>query len=203
MAAVSQDEAKALEAAFEAAQARTSAPLMGVVAQSSSDYAPAPLAVALLLTLAAPWPLLLFTHVSAERIFAVQLALALAALAIFSVPRLRAALSGKRAQRAKGHRAAIVQFATRIGGHAGGANGALIYVSLAEHYVRVVPGAEAGRRIPAPEWQRLVDRLTAGIAKGELAAALARAAAEAADMLAPHFPPSADTAAKGGRFHSA
>ena len=57
-----------------------------------------------------------------------------------------------------------------------------------------IAGARGGAaRSRAAEWQALVDRLTAGIAKGELEAAMARAAAEAADMLAPHFPPSAES----------
>jgi len=203
MAAVSSEGAKAIEAAFDAAQARTRAPLMGVVAESSSAYAAAPLAAAFLIALAAPWPLLLFTEISAERIFAVQLALALFGLALFSHPRARAALSGARARRAKGHRAALVQFGARLASHAGGDEGALIYVSLAEHYARVVTGAEAARLVPAADWQALVDRLTKAIASGGLETAVAQAAAEAADMLAPHFPPSGHPAARGARFHSA
>ena len=152
MAAVSSEGAKAIEAAFDAAQARTRAPLMGVVAESSSAYAAAPLAAAFLIALASPWPLLLFTEISAERIFAIQLALALFGLALFSHPRARAALSGARARRAKAHRAALVQFGARLAGHAGDGEGALIYVSLAERYARVVTGAEAARFIPAADW---------------------------------------------------
>ena len=49
----------------------------------------------------------------------------------------------------------------------------------------------------------LVDRLTAEMAKGNLEAALSAAASGAADMLAPHFPPNAETVPKGARFHSA
>jgi putative membrane protein len=203
MAAVSPEMAQAIEAAFDAAQTRTDAPLTGMVAESSGEYAAAPLALSLCLALVAPWPLLLLTHISAERIFAFQLAIALIALALFSLPRLRVALSGKRARRSLAHRAAMLQFASRVGGRPGGENGVLIYVSLAEHYVRVVAGHEAARLISASHWQGLVDRLTADIAKGELPAAMGRAAAEAADMLAPHFPPSPNTTVKGARFHSA
>ncbi len=203
MAVLSADDARALEAAFDAAQSRTAAPLMGVIAEASADYAAPPLILSFLIALLAPWPLLIFTEISAERIFAVQLALALFALAVFSVTRARVLLSSRRVQRAHAHRAAIVQFSTRIGSHAGGANGVLIYVSLAEHYARVVAGTQATRLVPAADWQKLVDRLTAKVATGDLKTALGSAAIEAADMLAPHFPPSAEGAATGARFHSA
>ncbi len=143
MATLSREEARDIEAAFEAAQARTSAPLVGVAAQISDDYAALPLALAFVAALAAPWPLLIFTDLPAERIFAFQLALALIALAIFSFPRARLALTAGRARRGLAHRAALTQFALRVGDHRGGEQGVLIYVSLAERYARVIPGPEA------------------------------------------------------------
>jgi uncharacterized membrane protein len=45
--------------------------------------------------------------------------------------------------------------------------------------------------------------LTSEMAKGDVKAALSAAAGRAADMLAPHFPPSGESAPKAARFHSA
>jgi putative membrane protein len=203
MPAVSPEDHQAIEAAFDAAQARTSAPLMGVAAEASSDYAAAPLSTALILALLAPWPLLLLTRISAERIFAAQLAVALAALGLFSFASLRVKLTSRRARRAIAHRAALVQYAMRGGEHAPGRNAVLIYVSLAERYARIIAGDEASRHITAQQWQGLVDDLTSEMAKGDVKAALSAAAGRAADMLAPHFPPSGESAPKAARFHSA
>ncbi len=202
MATVSTEDHSAIEAAFDAAQTRTSAPLMGVAAAASSDYAAAPLSAALVLALFAPWPLLLLTEISAERIFAVQLGVALAALALFSFASLRVKLTPARARRSLAHRAALVQFALRGGEHAPGRNAVLIYISLAERYARVVAGDEASRHIHAREWQGLVDSLTTDMAKGDVKAAIGAAAAKAADMLAPHFPPTGVAVAKAARFHT-
>jgi len=203
MAATSADDHKAIEAAFDAAQARTRAPLMGVAVEASADYAAAPLAMALVLILAAPWPLLLLTRVSAERIFAFQLGLALVALALASFTSVRVWLTPRRARRANAHKAALAQFAVRGGEHAPERNAVLIYVSLAERYARIVAGDEASRHISAQQWQGVVDGLTADMAKGDLKAAMSGAAGKAADMLAPHFPPIGEPAPKGARFHSA
>jgi putative membrane protein len=198
---VSSDDHKAIEAAFDAAQSLTSAPLMGVAAEASSDYAAAPLLAALGLALLAPWPLLLMTEVSAERIFAIQLGVALASLAVFSLTPLRVKLTPRRARRSLSHRAALVQFAMRGGEHAPGRNAVLIYVSLAERYARIVAGDEASRHITAHQWQGVVDRLTSDMAAGDVKAAMSAAAARAADMLAPHFPPIGGAAPKSARFH--
>jgi putative membrane protein len=203
MAVVSQEDHKVLEAAFDAAQARTGAPLMGVAAEASADYAEAPLALTLLVALAAPWPWLLLTRVSAERVFAIQLGLALVALALSSFARARVLLTPRRARRSHAHRAALVQFAVRGGEHAPGRNAVLIYVSLAERYARVVAGDEASRHIGSQQWQGLVDSLTSDMAKGDVKAAMSAAAGRAADMLAPHFPPNPEGLTKGARFHLA
>jgi putative membrane protein len=203
MATISAEDHKAIEAAFDLAQSRTSAPLMGVAAESSSEYAVAPLAAALLLALLTPWPLLLLTRISAERIFAVQLGVALAVLAVFSFTSLRARLTPRRTQRALAHRAALAQFAIRGGEHAPGRNAVLIYVSFVERYARIVAGDEAARHIPAQQWQGLVDSLTSDMAKGDPKVALGAAAAKAADILAPHFPPTGGAAPKTARFHTA
>ena len=203
MAVVSQEDHKVLEAAFDAAQARTGAPLMGVAAEASADYAEAPLALTLLIALAAPWPWLLFTRVSAERVFAIQLGLALVALALSSFSQVRVRLTPRGARRSHAHRAALVQFLLRGGEHAPGRNAVLIYVSLAERYARVIAGDEASRHISAQQWQGLVDSLTSDMAKGDLEAAMSAAAGRAADMLAPHFPANGEVPFKGARFHSA
>jgi len=199
--AISDNDRQAIEAAFDAAQRRTSAPLIGVMAEASSDYALAPLLGSFLVALATPWPLLLFTAVSAQRIFAVQLLVVLVALALFSFPRLRVALTPMPVRKNLAHRAALVQFVARGGERAAGRNTVLIYVSLAERYARVIAGEAAATKISAAEWQRLIDALTQKIAAEGEKQALTEAAERAADLLAPHFPGESGDVPRLTHFH--
>ena len=200
--AMAPDDAKAIEAAFGSAQAKTRAPLVGVLAEQSGEYALPPLLWSGAVALATPWPLLLFTHLSAERIFTAQLALCLLALAFFSWAPIRIALTPPRARRSHAHRAALVQFAVRGLDHAPERNGVLIYVSLAERYARIVAGEAANRIISADQWQRLVDRLIQDLPAKGAHQALGEAAARCAELLAQDFPPnSAGPGPLGARFH--
>lgn len=196
-----EDDRMAISAAFDAAQRRTSAPLQAVLAEASSDYALGPLVASFLVALAAPWPLILFTTLPTQSVFTTQLAVSLVLLALFSFPRLRLALTPKRARRAIAHRAALTQFVIRGGERSQGRNAVLIYVSLAERYARVIAGEEACRLVSQAEWQKLVDALTANMAEDGARAALIGAAASAADLLAPHFPGQNGGASRLAHFH--
>jgi putative membrane protein len=80
--------------------------------------------------------------------------------------------------------------------------GALIYVSLAERYIRIVPAEDAARLIPAHEWQAAVDEALGPLAAGATEAALAGLAARCGDLLARPFPPTEpEERPKRQRFH--
>ena len=199
---LSAEQSRAVETAFEAAQARTCAPLVGVLAAASSDYALMPLLWSGLLALATPWPLLTFTQLSAERIFLAQLVVCLVAMAVLSLRPVRTLLIPRRARRAHAHRAALVQYSVRGIDRAADRAGVLVYVSLAERYARVIADEGACRVVNAGQWQGVVDALVADLGDGETARAMSNAAARCADLLAPQFPPNPDVAApRGQRFH--
>jgi putative membrane protein len=201
--ALSPDEHQAVEAAFNAAQARTRAPIACVLASASSDYAIMPMFWSGLATLATPWPLLLFTALSAERIFIAQLVVCLVSLAVLSWGPLRVALTPSRARRAQAHRAALVQYSLRGLDRAAEQNGVLLYVSLTERYARVIAHPGASRVISAGQWQGLIDVLTADLGGRGLAEALRGAAVRCADLLEIEYP--ADRSAhapEGHRFHA-
>ena len=202
MAALIPSDSEAVEAAFDAAQTRTRAPIGCVLAEASSDYFVPPLLWSGLITLATPWPLLVFTRLSAERDFISQLVVCLVALAVFSLRPLRLLLTPGSARRAHAHRAALVQYAVRGLDRAAGQNGVLIYVSLAEHYARAIAGSDACRVVSAAQWQGLIDALGADLAANGTKAALTAAAARCADLLAREFPPDPAAAPPHGhRFH--
>jgi putative membrane protein len=200
--ALSAEQSRAVEAAFAAAQARTRAPLVGVLAAASSDHALMPVLWSGLLALAAPWPLLIFTRLSAERIFLAQLAVCVVALAALSLPRVRVLLISRGARRAHAHRAALVQYSVRGIDRAPDRAGVLVYVSLAERYARVIADEGACRIVSAAQWQSVVDELVADLGGGHTARAMSNAATRCADLLAPDFPANAGAAMPHGqRFH--
>ena len=183
-----------IEAAFSAAQRRTRAPIVCVLARASANYEFAPLLWSGLLGLLTPWPLLVLTRLSAQRIFIAQLVVCFAAMAILSLPPLRDLLTPLRLRRANAHRAALAQFSVRGLDRAGERNAVLVYVSLAERYARVVAADAASRAIAQSQWQGLVDALVADLRDRGSAEALANVAARCADLLAPAFPPATDEA---------
>jgi putative membrane protein len=190
--AMSPEVAKAVEAAFLDAQKRTRAPMVGVLAAASSDYALPPLLGSGLLTLLSPWPLLIFTRLSAERIFIAQLLVCLVSLAVLSLTPLRYVLTPRRARRAHAHRAALVQYSVRGLDRTPEGAGVLIYVSLAERYARIVADDAACRVVAPAQWQGVVDGLVADLQGLGAAAAMANAATRCAELLAPAFPSGAD-----------
>ena len=85
-----------------------------------------------------PWPLIYFTQWSVQRIFLLQLVVFIVAGLVFSWRPLRLALVPRAVRRARAHRAAIEQFFVRRVGHTANRTGVLIFVSLAEHYARII-----------------------------------------------------------------
>jgi putative membrane protein len=201
--ALSEADAARVEASLAASQRRTGGPIVCVLARASSSYETIPLVWSILIGLAAPWPLLLFTQMSAERIFLIQLGVFLVALAILSLTPLGVALTPRSVQRANAHRAALGQFMIRGLPRNPERNGVLIYVSLTEHYGRIIADEAAAAAIPQGEWQNVVNKMLAGIQRGAVADSLIAAGQNCADLLAPRFPPRAADAARQahGHFH--
>ena len=193
------DAAERVEAAFDAAQLKTRAPLVCVLAGASTSLDGEFLLGACILALLTPLPLLLFTELSAHRIYVAQLLVAILAAVLLSLPPMRRWLIPKRLARSAGHRAALAQFVLR--GIDRSRCGALVYVSLAEHYVRIVPAEDAARAISHERWQAAVDEALGPLAAGETEAALTGLADDCGEILAAHFPPGAPADAARQRFH--
>lgn len=119
-------------------------------------------------------------------LFLSQLAVFLiAALAVSWMP-LWLLLVPKPVQRARAHRAALEQF-VRSGTR--NRTGVLIFVSLAEHYVRIVADEAIAQKVHGSEWQAAVDALTAHMRIGRIAAGLIAAIERCGAVLAEHAPP--------------
>ena len=199
---LAQAEIARIEAALRAAQARSSGQIVCVLARASSHYELAPLIWSALIALAAPWPLLVFTELAAERIFVAQLAIFVVAVGLLSLPGVRLRLSPARARRSYAHRAALEQFMIRGVAHCAERNGILIYVSLAERYARIIADDGAAKAIAHSQWKAVVDRLTGAMKSGATGDALIAAATECGGLLAQHFPARASSAPIFQRFYT-
>ncbi len=191
--------AERVEAAFDAAQLKTGAPLVCVLAGASTSLDAEFLLGAAILALLTPLPLLVFTDLSAHRIYVAQLLVAILAAVIASLPPVRRWLIPKRVARSAGHRAALAQFVLR--GIDRTRCGALIYVSLAEHYIRIVPAEDASKAVSNERWQAVVDQALGPLAAGETEAALTGLAEDCSDLLAEPFPPGEPADPNRQRFH--
>jgi putative membrane protein len=185
---ITAEDYKAIAAAIHAAEQRTSGQLVCVLAHASSNYTHVPILWATALALVLPWPLIYFTQWSVEWIFLAQLLAFLLAGLLFSWMPLRLLLVPRAVRRAQAHRMALEQFLVRNVGHTTNRTGVLIFVSLAEHYARIVADEGIARRVHASEWQAAIDALLAHVRDGRIAAGFVAAVERCGAVLAEHAP---------------
>jgi putative membrane protein len=183
------DDHAAVAAAIREAEKHTCGQIVCVLAHTSSAYAHVPILWSSLLALFTPWPLIYFTQWSVQRIFLAQLIVFLIASVALSWARLRILLVPRAVQRARAHRAALEQFVLRGISRTRNRCGVLIFVSLAEHYARIVADEGVAQKVHASEWQAAIDALTMHLREGHLAAGLIAAIERCGAVLAEHAPP--------------
>jgi putative membrane protein len=183
------EEHAAISAAIGKAEKQTCGQIVCVLAHASSDYAYIPILWASALALLLPWPLIYFTQWSVQRIFLAQLVVFIVAGVIFSSTPLRVALVLRPLRRAQAHRAALEQFVVRRIANTKNRCGLLIFVSLAEHYARIVADDGIAQKVHNAEWQAAVDALTAHMRDGRIAAGFIAAIERCGAVLAAHAPP--------------
>lgn len=174
--------------AIAAAEARTSGEIVCVLAQSSTGTTALPVLIAAGTALATPWLLVALTAMTVDRILSLQIVIFLVLLLVLCLPRVRVALMPRRARRAVAYRAAMEQFIARGLAENPAHSGILIFVSLAERYVRIVADEGIAARVPQSAWQGAVDTLLAHMRSGRIADGFVAAITLCADELARHFP---------------
>jgi putative membrane protein len=185
---ISPRERERISAAIHAAEAKTSGEIVCVLAETSSDATALPILVAALVALAVPWLLVAFTAMPVNRILLLQVVVFFALAVLLCLPRVRIALAPRAARRAMAHRAAMEQFMIRGVGHKKDRTGILIFVSLAEHYARIIADQGIATRVPQSQWQGAVDALTAHMSGGRIADGFIAAIDRCASVLEQHFP---------------
>jgi putative membrane protein len=180
---------EAISAAIRAAESRTSGQIVCVLARASSDYAYVPVLWAALLALLVPWPLMLLTQLSVQRIYLGQIAVFVVAAIVCAWLPLRMALVPRAVKRARAYRAALHQFFVRGLTRTRGRTGVLIFVSLAERYARIVADEGIAAKVDQTEWQEAVDALAGHMREERIAAGFIAAIERCAAVLAAHAPP--------------
>ena len=160
-----------------------------MLAQVSSAYAHMPILWSSVLALLTPWPLIYFTQWSVQRIFLLQVIVFLVAGIAFSWMPLRLLLVPRALQRARAHRAALEQFVLRRISHTRNRNGVLIFVSLAEHYVRIIADEGIAQKVQSSEWEAAIEALTEHLRNGQIAAGFIAAIERCGTVLAEYAPP--------------
>jgi putative membrane protein len=183
------EDQDAVAAAIREAEKRTSGQIVCVLAQASSAYAHMPILWSSVLALLTPWPLIYFTQWSVQRIFLLQVIVFLVAGIAFSWMPLRLLLVPRALQRARAHRAALEQFVLRRISHTRNRNGVLIFVSLAEHYVRIIADEGIAQKVQSSEWEAAIEALTEHLRNGQIAAGFIAAIERCGTVLAEYAPP--------------
>jgi putative membrane protein len=124
-----------------------------------------------------------------QRIFLLQLVVSIVAGVLFSWTPLRLALVPRPIQRAGAHWAALEQFFVRRVTHTRNRCGILIFVSMAEHYARVIADEGIAQKVHQREWQAAIDTLIGHIRDGGIAAGFVAAIERCGAVLATYAPP--------------
>jgi putative membrane protein len=185
---LSKEQHAAVSVAIHEAEKRTSGQIVCVLARASADYAHIPILWASGLALIAPWPMIVFTPWSVQRIFLIQIAIFMIAALAFSWMPLRLALVPRSVRRARAHHAALEQFVVRRVAHTKNRSGVLIFVSLAERYARIIADDGIAEKVPASEWQAAIDALVGHMRDGRIAEGFSAAIERCGAVLATHAP---------------
>jgi putative membrane protein len=176
-------------AAINAAEEKTSGEIVCVLARAASDYLSYATAWSALLALMVPWILVGLTDLSVRQILLAQIVLFTVLFVVATTSRLRFWLVPRRIRRAQAHRAAMEQFMIRGMARKANRAGVLIFVSVAEHYARIVADDGIASKVEPSVWQEAIDALLSEIKMGRIAEGFIVAVGTCGEVLAEHFPP--------------
>jgi putative membrane protein len=185
---MSEQDRDRIAGAIRAAEAKTSGEIVCVLARTSSDTTALPVLIAAVTALALPWLLVAVTALPVHRILLCQVALFVVLLILLCMPSIRVALMPRRARRAVAHRVAMEQFVIRGIARKTERSGILIFVSLAEHYARIIADDGIAAKVPQSDWQGAVDTLIAHMREERISDGFVSAIELCGTKLAQHFP---------------
>jgi putative membrane protein len=189
---ISVEEQARLSHAVRDVEALTAGEIVVVIAQQADAHRSVPIIWALLAALVTPWPLIWFTQIGPNRIFMIQLLVALVLSIGLAWPRIHLALVPGFIKRARAHEAAMREFMGRGLTRTRERTGILIYVAAAEHYAEIVADIGIADRVGPEIWQEIIADLLDAIRAGQAGDGLVKAVRRAGAILAEHAPPRLD-----------
>lgn len=184
--------------AIRAAEAQTRGEIYAVLARRSDDYFFAAgfvvtcgiLAASVIMAFAAHW----FWFDIALPMFGLTIlaAFVCAMLVLWLLPSIRIAMVPRRILYKRAHLNAVQQFMARNVHLTERRTGILLFVSVAERYAEVVADAGINAKVGQSEWNAIVATLTHHASRAAVADGFVAAIGQAGQLLAQHFPTSAD-----------
>ena len=191
MSLITEDDQQRISAAITDAEKRTSGEIVAVITPDSASYLSIPFLIAAAVALFLPWPLIYFTWMTVQWIYALQLGVFLL-LALALMPRsIRFRIVPRAMLRSRAHRRAVEQFLALDLDTTAGRTGVLVFVSVAERYAEIIADTGLHEKVEQSAWQEIVDGLTTEIGAGRANSALIKAIERVGALLAKHFPASA------------
>jgi len=189
---LSGDDRARIQAALQAAQARTHARFALMIVPVSDRYAMYPLAWAGMFALAVGAALALFWQWIGLRLgFLIEAASFGTFAQLFDPIALRLLLVPKRLKQARARNMAHREFGAGILAARDKECGMLFFASLAERYVEIVADHTVHERVGEAAWNRIVADFSAKARAGDLADAFVSAIEACAAHLETHFPQAA------------
>ncbi|MCP5001425.1 MAG: TPM domain-containing protein [Hyphomicrobiales bacterium] len=195
MVVLSDEEHERVSAAIRAAEARTSGEIYCAVCRQSDPYFLAAAfvfsSVALVLGFVFSWALhWLWIDIGPTELTGAQLAAwAIGIIILWRVPALRLLMVPRGVSYRRAHANALQQFFGRNIHVTEARTGVLIFVSIAERYAEIVADSGISAKVAQEEWNEIVEGLTAGASRQQLADALVEAVNRSGTLLETHFPP--------------
>lgn len=190
MAILHHDDKERIMHAIRAAEERTSAEIVAVIANRSDVYHFHPLRFTVFLTLTIPilaWSLRLSSDPLV--LFMIQLVVFFFFSALMEHPRLQLLVVPRSVKLLKCQSMAELQFHRNGAHNTRWRTGVMIYVSQAEHYVEIVTDTGIQQMIDHTRWAPVVDAFTAHLKEGRVTEGFLTTIAATADVLAEKFPP--------------
>ena len=175
--------------AIRAAEEKTAAQIVCVIARACGSYQLIPIAWAAIVSLAVPLALIYLTAWPAAVIYVIQLAVFIATALVLSVPTIRFRIAPKQRMRRRVHTEAIRQFFAQGVDNTTQRCGLLIFASVAEDHAEIVADRGVDAKVKPEAWAGAIATLVTAIKSDRLADGFVAAIELCGRELAANVPP--------------
>lgn len=194
MSFLTRKDRKRIADAVQAAERRTRAEFVTVIARAADDYTAPAVLCAALLALLLPGPFLLLDIGDPHWLYIAQMLAFIVAASLMLTTPLRYRLVPGMLKRRRARRLAREQFMAQGVSRTRERSGVLLFVSVAEHYVEILADTGISDKVDPQEWQAIVDGFINHVQAGRVADGFVAAIEDVTTLLEKHFPGRKDDA---------